>query len=320
MTEPNQSEGEDLKPSAEGQDAVDDKLQEETPTSEQKPAEEEVEDTSDVDEEEREALANAKNPTRTKAYIDKLKAQLKAKETQPVYQEDYGTSVFDSLKPKPAMPQQGQAPIAPQVPSAADFPFLRPNEAENILQNYIQVDPQTGEQTVDVNGLQYALFQANESARRANQRVQNVEGQLKATNENIARFEETQQAKELHREFPELDPLNKESFDPKLFKYVSRSLLENRARGLSISPNDVAREVKSELYGSTSVDKATIEEEIDTKLKKKQEARNQGPLETGRGVNRDITPANIGDLRKRTRLNDGEALTERLKAIGVIKE
>ena len=40
MDDSNQAEGEDLKPSAESQDAVDDKLQEETPTSEQKPAEE----------------------------------------------------------------------------------------------------------------------------------------------------------------------------------------------------------------------------------------------------------------------------------------
>lgn len=320
MTEPNQSEGEDLKPSAEGQKAVDDKLQETAPISEQKPAEEEVEDTSNVDEEESEALANAKNPERTKAYIDKLKAQLKAKESLPATQVDYGTSVFDSLKPRSATPQQGQAPVAPQVPSAADFPFLQPNEVGSILQNYVQTDPQTGEQTVDVNGLQYALFQANEAARRATQRVKNVEEQLRSTQENIARFEETQQAKELHREFPELDPLNKESFDPKLFKYVSRSLLEYRARGLNVSPNEVAKEVKQELYGSSPVDKAKIEEEVVSKLRKKQEARNQGPLETGRGVDRDITPANMGDLRKRTRKNDGEALDERLRAIGVIKE
>lgn len=314
MADSNQAEGE-VQEETQEQEAVDEKLQEAKPTSEQNPTEEDTEEVSDGDEEERSALDNSKNPERTKAYIDKLKAKLKAKESLPASQEEYGTSVFDSLKPKFGQPQQGQAQ-APQVPSAADYQFLNQGDVSNILQNYVQTDPQTGEQTVDVNGLQYALFQANESARRATQRVQNVEEQLRSTQENIARFEETQQARELHREFPELDPLNKDTFDPKLFKYVSRTLLENKAQGKAVSVNDVAKEVKEELYGSLPVDKE-IEEE---KAQKRAQARKQGPLEAGRGVSRDSTPANISDLRKRTRTGDGSALTERLKGIGIIKE
>lgn len=326
MTDPNQAEGKSVEERIEAatttqpktDTAVAEKPQEAVPTPDQKPTEEATEEVVDPNEEERLALENAKNPERTKAYIEKLKAEnlkLKAKEPQPE-KEDYGTSVFDSLIPKAGVQQQGQAQQAPQAPSATDFQFLNQQQVNNILANYVTTDPQTGEQTVDVNGLNYALFQANEESRLARQHVQRVEGELRSTQEHIARMEESQQLKELYQEFPELDPLKTDQFDKKLFKHVKRALLENKAARKNVSVVDVARDVKQELYTPEPVDKAKIEEEVVSNLKKKQEARNQGPMETGRGVDR-TSEYDKEDVHKRIREGDWAALDEALKEVGV---
>lgn len=296
--DPNQVEGEDV--------AVGNEPQEPTPSSDQKPTEEERKEESSVSQED-EALANSKNPERTKAYIESLKAKLKEYESKP---QDYGTSVFDG-QPEPSVPQTG---ARPQVPSAERYDFLNQQQVNQLFNQFVQVDPQTGEQTVDVNGLNLALFEANEQSKRAQQQVAVLSEKLQAQEEKIARFEESQQLKETYREFPELDPLNKEAFDPKFFELVRDRIVRNKVERKGTNLLDVARDIKSTIQ---PVDKAKVEEEAVLKVKKQQEAKSQGPLSQGRGVDRSSS-YDKADVHRRIRQGDASALDEAMREAGLI--
>lgn len=171
----------------------------------QAPAEqsEEVLDTTPVSEspevnEEQEALENSKNPERTKAYIDKLKAQLKEKEaqtpTRPSLLEAYMTQ-------------------APQV-----VPPVQPVQTPQV---------QEQRQWVSEDG----VFNASELDKRlseveeARKRAEAAERKAQETAERVARFEIDTQKKALYQEYPELDPSN-EKFNEEAYDLVKKELLD----------------------------------------------------------------------------------------------
>ena len=252
-----------------------------------------------VVDEEAEALANSKNPERTKAYIEKLKAQLREKETPAPAPDttNYGTSVFDSLRP----PVQ-EAPVAP-LPQ--QYGVLNQNQVENIAQNYID---EAG--NVDVNGLNQALKNANYQAQQAI-------AEARATREQIIRFEENQQTKEAHREFPELDPLNKDKFDPTFFKLVKGMITEDLVSNNGLQKTSLVQAAKEVSKYYTPLNKKV--QETPEQVQAREKARVQGPIESGKGADR-RAPQSYEDLRARTRASDPTALDERLKNIGIIKE
>lgn len=310
--DPNQAEGKSVEERLEAlttTEEVAEKQPEAVPTSDQAPTEE-------TDHNEDDLTLPEDASERTKKQFDKLKAKLREAEAKknvpPVPEgEDYGASVFDSMRPQPSVQQQG---VLPQAPSAERFDFLNQNQVDNTFAQFVTVDPQTGEQTVDINGLNLALFQLNEERKRQAQQQSAVEARLQETQEKVARFEESQQLKDAYQEFPELDPLNKEKFDPKFFELVKdRVIRRNHVEKKGLPLVDIAKEVSS--YRQP-IDKAKVEEEAVVNYKKQQEARNQGPLSPGRGVDRTAS-YDRDDVHKRIRRGDWAALDEALKEAGV---
>ena len=241
--------------------------------------------TEDVDEQE--ALANSKNPERTKKYIDSLKEKLKEKETPietpEVDLKEFG-SVFDGVYPAgvPATPTNPY----PTVPQQPPTPYLQPNQQQNIVQQFI--DPQGN---VDVQGLNNALISANRQAYEAKQSAQNTE--LK-----IAQIEQNNQNREMKARFPEMDPIQKDKFDPMLFNAVKDRLVRNMWEGKRKELVDVVSDIVKERGVQTKQEEKQVEE----KQQVAQEQRRQGPLESGGGERKNYQEPS-GNVRSRS-LND----------------
>jgi len=251
--------------------------------SEEKPAEVVQETPQEnhelkTEDEEQVALENSKNPERTKAYIEKLKAQLKEKETP---KQDY-SSVFD-------------VPVDQQV-----IPNLNPQQVNAITNQYIDENG-----NVDVSGLNKALQEANDRAFLATQEVENIRMR-------VTKWEENQQAREAHAVYPEIDPTKKETFDPGFYEMVRDRIIRNRVTGKQQTLLEAASDIAK--YYKPSQKEEVVKKEAVEQYRKAQEARQQGPLEVGRGQQRTQGP-DLSELRERTRHGDDDAFFERLNAV-----
>lgn len=270
----------------------------------------EVKETAPDDLDEEEALANSKNPERTKAYIDKLKSKLKEKEATPIPQEvktdtNVGTSVFDIFHPEATVPQTPtpqfpQSPFIPQTP-VVQTPYLAPQQQQNIVQQFVDAQG-----NVDVNGLNNALVEAN-------RRAYNAELAAEDTKKQVARIEENNEIREAHAEFPEIDPIKAKAngtFDETLFNNVQARLLRNFAFNRKERLVDIVREEKSKLPKPVQVDQKKIDAENAQKAAQAQEARRQGPMDGGERQ----PETDYQSLRAQTRTGrlDNKALDSRL--------
>lgn len=256
----------------------------------QTPAEPEVD-------EEAEALSNSKNPERTKAYIEKLKAKLKEKETpsQPIEKVEVGESILDGLVPK-------QTQQLNTVPT----PYVNPLQKENAIKQFID-----SEGNVDVNGLNNFLGELN-------RRNYELQLQQETQSQKISRIEENRQLRELHAIAPEIDPIQGQkngNFDKGLFEAMRDRLVRNMWEGKQNLEDpeylkSVYLQVKSER--TPSVDVEQIRKEAAEQAIKTQQDRNQGPFEGG--SNKTQQP-DYDELRKQTRSIhrvDNPALDKRL--------
>lgn len=303
------------------------KQPEPTPSSEEPKAEKAQEEekspvqTSVVTEEE--ALDNSKNPERTREYIERLQAENKRLKEEK--RKAYGQSVFDDLRggqePTPAQNQypsnvpQYVPPIQLPHPSAQQYVGLNQPQIDNIVQQF--VDPQGN---VDINGLNNALRTANQRAIIAEQQAISASRMAQTANQNIIRYEEDQQVREAHAAVPDIDPLSKD-FDPELFELVKDRIFRNMQTGKQERLVDIARSLKKlrareERVETKEVQKA--QDEAVEKYKEAQKQRNQGPIEMGKGQDRQSIA--LDDLKQRTRKGglENSALDTRLRAAGII--
>lgn len=247
------------------------------------------------------ALENSKNPERTKSYIEKLKkerdeALAKTKVEPEIDTTDYGQSVFDSFRP--AEPQQVQP--MPQIQA----PYLNPLQVENIQKQF--VDEQGN---VDIAGVNRAINEANRLAYESSLKVQSLE-------QKLTRVEESDQVRDAHAKVPEIDPQRKDVFNPKLYELVKDRLLRNMWEGKQRPLAEVATEIKSQYFQAPAVE--SVKEEAVAEYKKAQEARNQGPIDSGRAR---MPEESLSDLRTQTRRGGqagDAALEKRLKALGIV--
>lgn len=266
------------------------------------------------DQEEVEALQGSKNPERTKAYIEKLKNELKEARQKPTLSEPQvesqpetqDTSVFDTIRQATQQPEtQNPNPFIQGQNS-----FLNPLQVENLKQQYVDQ-----EGNVDIDGFNQAIRQAEDYGRLAYFETQKIAEQSRNTADRMAKYEENQQTREAHEVFPQLDPTNKKTFDKVFFNAVAEKLmLKNHVLKQGISYKQAAQEV-AQIYKPKTVDTAKVEAEAVARYKETQQARNQGPMESGNGSPR--RSSSIDELRERTRHGDDDALSERLKAIGI---
>jgi hypothetical protein len=271
------------------------------PSSEQKQTEE-VSPTDEAStDEEQIALENAKNPERTKEYIEKLKAQLAQAQAKEL---NYGDSVFDTFRPQ-------QKATQPEQVDTSAYGNLNPQQVDSITSRFVD-----DEGNVDINGLNQALTQADQRAAQAEQRAKSVEDRLE-------RYEESQQVREAHAVHPWLDPKNPD-FDPVRFEMVRDRILRVKYyEGQPISLLDAADYV-AQASGSkaTPVNLDKVQEEAVNKYKESQTKRQQGPIETGKGEPRDTQ--DYSELRVQTRnenpSDNAPALEERLARLGILSK
>ncbi len=221
---------------------------------------------------------------RTKVEFEKLKqhnADLKAE--LDVYKTK--KSVLDDLRPSTET-------VLPPTPS------LTQTKVEEIKSSLVDENGY-----VDVARLEKALKDADERARRAEERALAVESKVQNSEEKI-------QVREVHKEFPNLDP-HSESFDPKFYELVRLELIGQMMNG----EQDMAKAAKkvASLY-TPAPDVSKAREEAVKEYKGKVEKRSQATESNGgRGTSE---PSEREELRKRTMEGDRNALFKRLQASG----
>lgn len=237
--------------------------------------------------EEAAALQQAKNPERTRQYIEKLKSELAAerqKQRQPQSQ-----SVFDEYRaPQPAI-------------DAAGYAGLNQQQVDSIASHYIDA-----EGNVDVDGLNRTLQEANQRAIQAQQYAQQAV-------ERVTRYEESRQLQEAYQTYPQLDPQDKK-FDPTFYEMVSQKLMvENYAKNKSLTVKQAADYI-GKFYRQPETNIEKVKEQAVEEYKQAQAKRNQGPVERGKGEVRQSV-SDQDDLRQRSRRGDARAIAERIDAL-----
>ena len=117
-------------------------------------------------------------------------------------------SVLDSLKPKAQQPQ------APSAFDFGQFPVFDPNQKKMVDDSGY----------IDTEVMQSSISEAKERADRA-------EREARAIKEQFVKYEETQQTRMAHKEYPELNPNNLDKFDPIFYKLVRNELIGQIASG-----------------------------------------------------------------------------------------
>lgn len=253
--------------------------------------------SGEQDDEEAEALASAKNPERTKRYIEKLKSKIRSPQPAPVVSE--AQNIFDNVRPP--------APSAyDQVVDPAAYPALNQQQVSEIANQFVDTDG-----TVDISVLNRALTEANQRAYAAERLAQQ-------SVEKITRYEESRQLQEAYTDYPQLDPQQK-GFDRDFYDLVSHKLMvENYAKNGSLTLKQAADYI-SERYKPANQNIQKVKDEAVEEYKQTQTKRNQGPVESGRGQDR-VATEDHEDLRRRSRQRGSAsdvAVAQRLKNLGI---
>lgn len=244
---------------------------------------------TDTQDEKRVALENSKNPERTAEYIERLQEENRRLKEQR--RREAGESVFDSLR-------------APQQPVVdfSQFGNLNTQQASQITQNFVAPDG-----TVDIDGLNKALQLANDRSTLA-------ETEARMTRERLQQFDERQQVREAHRDFPELDPSKPDSFDPNFYDLVALRIAKS---GMKLTLAEAAQEVKKTYNAPSPANLDKVRDEAINQYKTSLQKRDQAPFSTSQGEPRTVETQN--ELREKTRKGDPFALDKRLRDLGLIK-
>lgn len=276
----------------EQQDPSDEKkpeAEEAVPTSEEKeetpPQTEEEQTDSDKVEDLPDGVSE-----RTKEQFDKLKKQLADARAAAKPQ---ASSVYDDIRTTMEPEQKDQRGST-----------LTDQQINQFAQDKGFVDE---EGTVDVESLNQALRDARESGMRAEQRVASELDRMRAQ-------EEKRQMTEAVQQYPQLDKQSEDYNEAFYNQVVNNLMVENYARQGNMSVVEAAEQVAG-LMGTDDKKLSKEKKAAIKEFKEKQEDRNQGPIETGKGENRKETQ--IDELRKLTREGDDAAVAKRLGDLGV---
>jgi hypothetical protein len=162
---------------------------------------------------EQEALANSKNPERTKEYIEKLKEENKRLKEQAGGSKPQSSvlDVFNQVRESANQPQQ--------APVAQNYQNLNQNQVEQVKQ---QLYDENG--YVDGRVLEQELKKANEALETAKR----IEERARRAEDRVAQYEMNQQTRELHTQYPELDP-NSSDFNEEAYNLVKNEVLAQYA-------------------------------------------------------------------------------------------
>lgn len=236
---------------------------------------------------------------RTKAEFAKLLEANKQLKQELEASKPRSPSVLDSLRPQIGVTPQTVAPVE------AKAPVSKENNVDEIVKSLVDE-----EGYVDGNKLTAALTHANARAEKAEEEAKRAAQLAQEARDRQTRFEETEQEKKTHQDFPELDPNNKEKFDPRYYNLVRLEMIDQYMKG----QNDfyaAAKKIQT-LYrpDQTPVTEVqpTQEKQLDN-IAKKEQINTPEPSRPG-------TTKTPEELVVGTMKGDRDSIYERLKAIG----
>lgn len=253
-----------------------------------------------LEDEEKEALENSKNPERTASYIKKLKDKLREKEEK--------VTELESGKPRPPSILDTYLTGLPQdVPPPQPAPYYPPAPQIQTTLPQTKVD-QIRQQVIDQDGYVNAeeFERRLKSAEIAEQRAREAENRANQALDRIARFEADTQAKELYKSFPQLDPDN-DGFNQEFYDEVSKEMLVQQVRTGRTNPIEAATKM-SRFFVKPSAPAAPTPA---------QEARSHAtapPRGSGRAST--LNALTNDELRERS-LIDPKAMEERIRRSGI---
>lgn len=205
--------------------------------------------------------------------------------------KEHNKKLKEELEKATAQPKQS---VLESLRPADNFPALSDAQAAQIQE---QVFDDQG--YVDPNLLNQKLAEANRIAQQAIQTAEQAQQQLRT-------FEETQITKELHKQYPQLNP-NGDSFDPKFYNRVKNELVGQLVSGKN---QDVFLAAKTVIEDFSNDAQAQADEKEAISLKQ-QASSNLG---TSQGAS---APVDHDYLVEETRRGNPDALAERLKRAGL---
>lgn len=206
---------------------------------------------------------------------------------------------FEKLKEQLRLEKQKNS----QPKAASVMEELYPSYIPQPLpQNQSNEDVFTESGEVDIALLNKTLKEANDRAMRAEQLANEVREQSR-------RFEETQAVKQVHKEFPELDPSNP-AFDSRFYELVKNDLIGQMMNGKQ-NIREAAVKVTEFYKPGKSVNEVQSQavEEYKRNISQKEHA-------SSISSSKSVSSTDLEELRSKTRLGDKDALYARLKAIG----
>lgn len=220
----------------------------------------------------------------TREAFEKLK-QHNADLKQKLTEYESKNSVLDDLRPSQAVSVETQ--------------HLSDTQVEEVKNRFVDENGY-----VDVAALESALKKADENARKAEAKAQQVESRMRL-------IEEDAQVRVAHSEFPQLDPHNTTGFDPKFYELVRNELLSQMMKGKQ-DIVEAAKKVSTFYEPKVNVDQAKQQavEEYKTKVTKRDQATEPAGQ---RGVSQ---PSDRQELIRKTLDGDRDALYKRLQASG----
>jgi hypothetical protein len=240
---------------------------------------------------------------RTQEQFDKLKehnAELKKKLDEIQIPKK---NALDALYP--------ESPVTNVIPTTQQYPTLAPKEIKDTFANLTddQGYVDTGLLKETLTNLQKAKEDAEKIAKDATDRVQKVERRQDD-------FERGQAMKEVHKDFPKLNPDNATSDDPALkfdnrfYEQFQKELMYQWSTKGTADPMDVARKASDIIYGADmrKADKEKIE--AAELAKRNINATSVKPASTVSSYK------DNADLILATRKGSHSALLERLNKIG----
>ena len=209
-----------------------------------------------------------------------------------VVQPDEGIDVFNPLVPPPKM----------EMPQLPNIPGLSPQQTQDEYDKLVDKDGY-----IDEKLLKEELKHLKEEVKRAKE-------EAKAAKDSYIRDRENEQLSRTYKKFPQLNPNNKDVFNPDFYELVKDKALSQMVR---TGTRDIFRAAE-DAAKIMSIQDVSLQKAQDTSRKEEQVKQiNQ----TGTAVNRAAPPAyNKADesyLSKRTMAGDQDAVLERLRRMGI---
>lgn len=222
-------------------------MEEETP---------QVDETVEENSTEEEPEVNAVKKERTAKQIEKLKEH----NQQLKEERDSYKSLFESSRPVEA--------TSNSIPPITQFQNLNQTTVDQTVQSMVDENGY-----LDGNKLMTTLQSMDARATRAEQAAAYAAQQTQAQQQQTRAREEKEATLKVYEKYPQLDPTNKETFDPKMWQYVYNELASKSKRGEM--PNDTdymkaADTVYVDLYEGRDMTKKDKEEAVKKEEQKRQ--------------------------------------------------